>query len=175
MHHLIGAGNHNKMWLSKAIFPRRWVPLILWCAGELGIGTERAEQPRHQLRWSALPRQLCSMILTGSEGVHWNVSQVRVEGNGGWNTQLLHLPLRMLPRSCGINSQSHLDTFVDAAVPQVPVYRLHQPSSSGGNQIASWKPFQACQVQICSHSDDILGEERYTWVLPAGNERVAAQ
>ena len=73
------------------------------------------------------PGQLCAMILTGADIAHCNVSWVSVEGNGGWARQLYPLaPNVSAAQRRLVRAESFLHTFADAAVPQLPIYRLRE-------------------------------------------------
>ena len=97
-----------------------------------------------------------------------------VEGNGGWATQVVLVvpPNVTVTQLRTSKSQSHLHTFVDAAVPQLPIYRLQQQShsTSGVGGSGPWKPFAGlARPDLRPLPKTLLGEERFSWTAPSNS------
>ena len=164
--HTIGAGNHNENVVIEGNFFRgagchSYSGVLASSVVELTVRNNRVIS----CGGTRYPGQLCAMILTGTDSAHWNVSQVRVEGNGGWATQLLPLapPNVTAAQLRSAQSRSFLETFVDAAVPQLPIYRLQGGTGAGGT--SSWQQLAGVQAhpKLLPLAKTILGEERFEW------------
>ena len=166
-HRAIGAGNHNENVVIEGNFFRggrclSYFGVMASSVIELTVRNNRVISCRGTRN---PPGQLCAMILTCTDSAHWNVSQISVEHNGGWATQLLPLtPNVTAAQLRTVQSESFLETFVDTAVPQLPIYRL-QGSDLPTSGERPWLPLTGVQKQpkLLPLLKTILGETRFAW------------
>ena len=113
------------------------------------------------------PGQLCAMILTGTDAARFNVSRVSVEGNGGWTRQLYPLaPNVSTAQRRLVRAESFLHTFADAAVPQLPIYRLREAEGATSGAWPRIPGLPGKPPVLHPLAPTILGQKRFAWSNP---------